>query len=234
MGLLLLTGGILFYVHGEIADEQAFSARLSSALDDARVRTVVTDRTVDALLSASGGHLLLVRPLVTRVTASLVASSAFRRLAAAATQAHRALLAPDRSLVIQLARAGPTLLAALRSVSPALAATAAEAVQPVLATVRRDDGELSVIRRAVDASGWGLWLLLAAAGIAAAALIRSRDRCRTGAYQCAALAVAGALTAALVVLGGALASGHVGGAGAEPRRPAVAARHARGVWWFGA
>ncbi len=223
-GLLLLTGGILFYVHGEIADEQAFSARLSSALDDARVRTVVTDRTVDALVSASGGHLLLVRPLVTRVMASLVASSAVRRLAAAATtQAHRALLAPDRSLVIQLAGAGPTLLAALRSVSPALAATAAEAVQPVLATVRKDDGELSVIRRAVDASGWGLWLLLAAAGIAAAALIRSRDRCRTGAHLCAALAVAGALTAALVVLGGALASGHVGGAGAEPRRAAVSA-----------
>jgi len=223
-GLLLLTGAILFYVHGEIADEQAFSARLSSSLDDARVRTVVTDRTVDALVSASRGHLLLVRPLVTRVTASLVAGSAFRRLGAvAATQAHRALLAPDRSLVIQLARAGPTLLAALRSVSPALAATAAETVQPVLATVRQDDGELSVIRRAVDASSVGVWLLLAAVLIATAALIRSGDRRRTGAYLCGALAVAGAITAGLVALGGSLATGHVGGAGAEPRTAAVSA-----------
>lgn len=223
-GLLLLTGGVLFYVHGKIADEQSFGARLYSSLDDARVRTVVRDRTVDALVSASRGQLLIVRPLVTRVTASLAASSAFRRVvAAAAAQAHRALLAPDGSLVIQLSRAGPTLLAVLRSVSPALAATAAETVQPVLATVRKNDGELGLIRRAVDASGWGLWLLLAAVGIAAAALIRSGDRRRTGAYLCAALAVAGALMAALVTVGGALASGHVGGAGAEPRKAAVSA-----------
>ena len=223
-GLLLLSGGILFYVHGEIADETAFSARLASSLDDAHVRTVVTDRTVDALVSASGGHLLLVRPLVTRVTASLVAGSAFRRIVAAgAAEAHRALLAPDRSLVIALARAGPTLLAGLRSVSPALAAKAAATVPPTLATVGKDDGELGVIRRAVGASSWGVWLLLAAVIIAVFTLSRSGDRRRTGTYLCAALAVAGALAAGLVALGGALATGHVGGAGSELRKAAVSA-----------
>ncbi len=229
-GLLLAAGGTLAYVRAEIVREDAFSERLVSALDDDAVRELVVERTVDALVNASSGDLLAIRPLATGAIDSLVVTGAFRNLAALGVrEAHRALVDEDGSLVVELGRGGPALLDALRSVSPAAAAQIPGNVTPLFGELEPGEVELGAARVLLDLSRW--WWLVVAAALAAggAALALSGDWRRALGGLGVAVAGGSALVAAAVTLAGAGVVAHLGTvAGLEDDR----AREAlSGVWW---
>ncbi|HEY5142222.1 MAG TPA: hypothetical protein VII98_01855 [Solirubrobacteraceae bacterium] len=207
-GLLLACGGTLLYVRGEILDGGAFSARVVSTLDDGAVRAIVTRRTVDAIVRGSSGDLLTVRPLATAAVDGVIGSPAFAQAAAQAVDdAHRTLVAGERTVAVRLDRAGALLPDAVRSLSPAVAQRTSPGAAPVLVTVPASDAQLRTIRRLADLAGWAWWLLAGAILAGGAAVAVAADHRTATARLGAAAAGAGALLAAALTLGRAQVTG---------------------------
>jgi len=210
-GLLLALGGVLLYVRREIADEHAFAARLTGALNDAGVRAVLARRTVDALTERGSGDVLTIRPLAIAAVDTVAGSPAFRPVAAqAAADTHRALRAGHAGVSVRIDQLAAPLLDALRRVSPGLAAVAQVRARPVVVTVPLGDRDLRATRWALDLAGAAWWVLAGALACAAGALLLAPDRRRAAAWLGAAAAVAGGLVAAALTVAGARLSGPAG------------------------
>jgi len=206
---LLAYGGALLYVKQEIGRESAFAARMVSSLDDPAVRGVVSERSVDALLTGSAGDLVAVRPLMIAAVDALVASPPFKRvLLFGIEDAHRALAQGKGSVIVEGERTARLLIGALRSVSPSVARRTSVDVEPVLARIDRDLTVLAVIRSLLDraASAWVVLGLALAAALGALAV--SRDRRATVVHLGAGMVGAGMLVAGAVWLGERVATGH--------------------------
>ncbi|MFN8204373.1 MAG: hypothetical protein U0S48_17580 [Solirubrobacteraceae bacterium] len=208
--VLLAVGGVLVYVHTEIADEQEFGQRVASSLDEPVVRQVLADHTADALISRANGDLLAVRPILATVVEGLVGTQPFRRAAAfGLADTHRQLVAGEGSLIVRVSGTGRAVIAALRSVSPTVAAHTSGDVRPVLTRINRDNSALVILRRVIHASRWGWWLIGAAVLAAIAAFVVAPDRRRTVGHLGAALVAAGLVAVGVVMAGGSAVTGAI-------------------------
>jgi hypothetical protein len=207
--LLLAVGGALLYVKEEVGREGPFARRLASSLDDRAVRGVVSERTVDALVSGSAADLVPFRPLLVTGVNALVGTDAFRRVMRfAIADVHRELVTGKGAVSVEVERAARELLGSLRSLSPAVARHAPADARPLLTRIDRDNGVLRIVRGMVDRASWAVPALVLALLAAAGALALSRDRRRTTLYLGAATVAAGLLVAALVSIGGHVATGY--------------------------
>jgi hypothetical protein len=201
---VLLAAAVLSgYARAELGDAPAFTARAAHTLDDADVRAVLAQRTVDGLVARTSDDLLAVRPLLVTAVEALADTAAFRRVFRLAVgDVHGVLFRGRSSLILDLDRGTALLLDALRSVSPDVARRIPEDAQPQLTELSPDDTELTVARALNDLAGWwwpliGLTALCALGSLVTAPLPR-RALARLG----AAVAAAGAAVAALVWVGG--------------------------------
>jgi uncharacterized membrane protein HdeD (DUF308 family) len=225
--LLLAGAGIAGYTRGQLVDQQQFSIRVTSSLEDDDVRAIVSQRVVDALVESASEDFLSVRPLLTSAVDALVGTDAFQRVfRLAVADAHGALVQGRGSLILDLDRGMAVLLDGLRSVSPRLARDIPADVEPQLAGLEPDAAELSAGRKLTDIAGWwwtlAVGFLLTAAGCLATATDRRRALGRLGAAAAASgVAVAGLVT----VLGLVIVSRLSGAADLEgsPEREALAA-----------
>ena len=138
--LLLAVTAIAGYTRTALVDEQEFSARATSALENADVREVVADRVVGGLTRNVVPDALVVRPLVVSAVAALVNTRPFRRVFARALSArHRALINGDTSFAFELPLGEGLVFESLRSVAPGIArAIPADLRVPILRLDPRD------------------------------------------------------------------------------------------------
>lgn len=198
-GLLLALAGLSAYARGQLVDEEAFSARAASALDDEAFRSVLAQRTTDGLVDATSDDLLAIRPLLNTAVEALVRSDPFREIFELAVEdVHGVLFSGRSSLILDLDRGTVLLLDALRSVSPYVARQIPENVRPQLTQLSPEGAELTGARRLEDLSRWA-WPLTGATLLAGLGALMLAPHPRRGLARLGAgVAASGAAVAALV------------------------------------
>jgi hypothetical protein len=208
--LLLAATAVCGYARSALVDEHEFSARATSALENADVRAVVAARVVDGLARNVAPDVLAVRPLVVPALAALVNTAPFRRVfSRALSDRHRALIDGHTSFRFELPLGEGLVSESLQRVAPRIAgAIPADLRVPVVRLDPRDF-ELAGARFLTDLAG--LWWPLAIVTVLAAA---------------GCVALAGGTRAALVYLGAASAGAGLAVAGAMAGLEAFVVSHA--------
>ena len=75
---LLLAGAVAYYLRSEVLDQQAFADRALVALEDDRVREVVSREIVVNLIDRGSTDLVAARPLLESVVDAVIASGPFK------------------------------------------------------------------------------------------------------------------------------------------------------------
>jgi hypothetical protein len=199
--LLLAATAVAGYTRSALVDEHEFSARATSALENADVRGVVADRMVGGLTRNVAPNLLAVRPLVVTAIAALVNTEPFRRVfARAVSDRHRALIAGHTSFHFELPLGEGLVFESLESVAPRLAHAIPPDVRVPIVRLDPHDVELSGARFLTDVAGlWWPLLILSALGASACVALAGGVR---SAFVYLGVAAAGAgLTVAAMVAG---------------------------------
>jgi hypothetical protein len=212
---------VLAYAGRSILSGDAFAERSVATLNDQSVRDDVADHLTDAIVTSGNGDLAAVRPLVRAIAGGVVGSGAFAGLfRRAVLELHASLVAGHSSaILLTVADAGVLMQGALERLAPNVAAGVGADRLAKLGSVHPGSTVLAVIRfaRRVYAVAWVL--AVAAVVLAVLALWLSGDRRRTTRRLGLGLAFGGLATAALYLVGGAIA----GRLAAPGRESAVAA-----------
>jgi len=184
--LLLAATAIAGYTRAALVDEREFSARATSALENADVRAVVADRVVGGLTRTVVPDALVVRPLVVSAVAALVGTEPFRRVFAQAVRdRHRALIDGDTSFRFELPLGEGLVFVSLRSVAPRVAGAIPADLRVPIVRLDPRDFELAGARFLDDLAGlwWPLLILsaLAACGASRWPAARAARSCTSAA-----------------------------------------------------
>ena len=199
--LLLAATAVCGYVRSALVDGEEFSARATSALENADVQRVVAERMVDGLTSSVAPDVLAVRPLVVPAVAAIVDSSPFRRVfARALSDRHRALIEGHTSFRFEIPLGEGLVHESLRSVAPRIA----DSIPPDLRVpvVRLDprEFELAGARFLTDVAGlW--WPLLILSALAAGGCVALAGGARTALVYLGSATAGAGLTVAACVAG---------------------------------
>ena len=176
--LLLAATAVCGYVRTALVDGDEFSARATSALENADVRSVVAERMVDGLTSSVAPDVLAVRPLVVPAVAALVNSSPFRRVfSRALSDRHRALIEGHTSFRFEIPLGEGLVFESVQSVAPRIARSIPRDLRVPVVRLDPREFELAGARFLTDFAGlW--WPLLILSALAAGGCARC---CRRGA-----------------------------------------------------
>jgi hypothetical protein len=197
--LLLAATAVCGYVRSALVDEHEFSARATSALENADVRSVVADRVVDGLTRNVVPDVLTVRPLVVPAVAALVNTSPFRRLfAQALSDRHRALINGHTSFRFEIPLGKGVVFESLQSVAPRIAGAIPRDLRVPVVRLDPQTFELAGARFLTGVAGlWWPLLILSALAAAGCAVLAGGTRSAL-LYLGIALAGAGLIVAAAV------------------------------------
>jgi hypothetical protein len=198
---------VLSYAGRSILSSEAFADRAVATLNDQSVRDDVADHLTNAIVTSGNGDLAAVRPLVRAIAGGVVGSGAFAGLfRRAVIELHASLVAGHGSaLLLTVADAGVLMQGALERLAPNAAAAVGADRLAKLGSVQPGSTVLAVIRFARHAYAVAWVLAVGAVVLALLALWLSGDRRRTTRRLGFGLAFGGLATAALYLVGGAIA-----------------------------
>lgn len=176
----LVASTVFVWADRTLLDSDRAAAMARDLLEQPEIRTAITEGIVDAL--DRDGRLGPARPVVGAVVEVLVASDDFSDVfAEAVEQAHRVAIEQQTpGLVLQLGSALDVIRAAVRVISPALAALVPSSAD--LNLVLLDRTGLGQVWAAVDAFHRTMWFVLVGGVVAlAAGILLSERRVRAGA-----------------------------------------------------
>ena len=193
--VLLLVGTLLFYAREQVVASDPFADKAEDALEDARVRNVVSREIVVNLVEGGSADLVAARPVVESVVETVIDTEGFRKLfRRAALEANRLFFDRGKeNLVFDLADASEIVRFGLKNVSPELAKEVPKDLDVTLADLRNRDFAQSTLAAADEIRFLGLLIPLLAALVLVGAVAVSADR-RVGVLRVAiGMAAAGAL-----------------------------------------
>jgi hypothetical protein len=179
LGAALLLGGVVaYYLRTEILNEDAFADRAVVALNDDRVRKVVSREIVVNLIDRGSTDLVAARPLLESVVDAVIGSAPFKKVfRQAAVQTNRVFFTREqRNALFDLSDATQLVRFALRSVSPKLARQLPKDIEGNLLALRRRDFAGKTLAVADDVRLFGVVLPLLSLVLFAAALAIAPDR----------------------------------------------------------
>ena len=214
LGAALLLGGVVaYYLRTEILDEDAFADHAVVALDDDRVRRVVSREIVVNLIDRGSTDLVAARPLLESVVDAVIGSAPFKKVfRQAAVQTNRVFFTRERrNALFDVSDASQLVRFALRSVSPDLARKIPKDIDANLVALRRREFAGRTLAVADDVRLLGVVLPLLALVMFAAAVAIAPDR-RVGVLRVGiAVGTSAALLAgALLVLRSRVLAGVIG------------------------
>ncbi len=195
----VLVGVPLAYAGHVLSDSGQFSARATSVLNNASVRSLIAERVSAQAIRAERVPAAFV-PAVTRAVDTAIATPAFRRsFNAAVAGLHRSVFAGGSDTVtLRLAGVGRLVIDALRQSDPALAARIpASASRQVTRISGGDLGRVTRVARGVGrAHPEGVVLLIAGGVLFLLAIAQARERRRAVRHVGVAILVDGVLLVA--------------------------------------
>jgi hypothetical protein len=200
IGAIAVVAGVpLVYAGHVLANPNQFAARGTSVLADPSIRRLIADQVTAQLESGRSASAIppLVQREVDKAVDRVVASASFQAIfRASVLDLHRSVFVRDSDTVtLRLAHVGPLVAAALRPVSPLLAAQV-----PAAAVTQIAGGNFGsatrAARGAARAHTVGILLLIAAVIVFALAIAQANERWRAAAAVGVAVAVAGVLVGA--------------------------------------
>jgi hypothetical protein len=179
LGAALLLGGVVaYYLRTEILDQEAFGDRAVVALEDDRVRKVVSREIVVNLIDRGSTDLVAARPLLEGVVNAVIGSAPFKRIfRQAAVETNRVFFTRERrNALFDVSDATQLVRFALRSVSPNLARQIPKDIEANLIALRRREFAGGTLAVADDVRLLGIVLPLLALVVFAAAVAIAPDR----------------------------------------------------------
>ncbi len=174
-GIMLAASALAIYVQRNIFEPARFADHAQATLESAAVRELAADKLTGQVIDRIDPDLVAVRPVLDVASATLIDTTAFKRLfRGAVLQAHRAAVERDiGSAVLVLANVGVLVEQSLRKLSPEVARQIPDGLDAKL--VRVADGsfesDLATVAAKTGTLAWALpliALLLFAAGFAVA------------------------------------------------------------------
>jgi hypothetical protein len=199
--LLLAATAVCGYVRTALVDGDEFSARATSALENADVRSVVAERMVDGLTNSVAPDVLAVRPLVVPAVAALVNSSPFRRVfSRALSDRHRALIEGHTSFRFEIPLGEGLVFESVQSVAPRIARSIPRDLRVPVVRLDPREFELAGARFLTDVAGlW--WPLLILSALAAGGCVALAGGTRTALVYLGSATSGAGLTVAGCVAG---------------------------------
>jgi hypothetical protein len=197
--VLLLVGVLVFYARDQVIAPEPFADKAEDALEDTRVRNVVSREIVVNLLENGSADLVAARPVVESVVETVIDTEGFRKLfRTAALEANRLFFdRGDENLVFDLADASEIVRFGLQQSAPELAKEVPEDLDVTLADLREREFAQSTLAAADDIRFLGLLVPLLAILVLVGSVAVSTDR--RAAVMHAAIGV-GAIGLLLVVV----------------------------------
>ena len=197
--IAVLAGVPLTYAGHVLGNSAQFSARASSLLDSASIRSLIEQRVEEQAIQSAKVPQQYV-PLVTRAVDIAVRTPAFRRVFdAAISDLHKSVFVSDSdTITLRLAHAGKLVVDALRRIAPGLAARIpASATRQVIRISSGDFGQATRAARAVErAHSEGILLLIAGGVVFLLAIAQAGERRRAARYVGIAILVDGVVLVA--------------------------------------
>ena len=210
---LLLAGVVAYYLRTEVLNEEAFADRAVVALEDDRVRKVVSREIVVNLIDRGSTDLVAARPLLEGVVSAVIGSAPFQRIfRQAAVETNRVFFNRERrNALFDVSDATQLVRFALRSVSPNLARQVPKDIDATLIALRRREFAGTTLAVADDVRLLGVVLPLLALVVFATAVAIAPDRRITVLRVGVAVGTSAALLAcALLVLRARVLAGVIG------------------------
>jgi hypothetical protein len=200
--VLAVIGALLLYVRVEIIDPDAFADHAVEALEDDRVRDVVSTEIVVQLIERGSADLVAARPVLEQAVGAVLDARAFEQIfRAAARESNRLLfdkgkdnVAFDVSDGLKIVRFG------LQSINPKLADDLPKSIDLALLKLKERDFARGTLEFAVKIRWLAIVGPIIALLVLLAAVLLERDR-RVGILRAAlAVGIAGALIAIVYLI----------------------------------